>query len=183
MPANERELFDHLRSHAGTRFEIDLLAFALLTLDKFEWVEECEKRNAVPTQAEMDGWISQITTGRVQQARERAAQFFDESARLYLADEFEEARKKAIDEAIVSSVQSAVTTIKSAGNFWKQAGLAMVTAVLAPVIIGAIIVAAGAYDHFMVTPTKFSDALGGDKVAPQPTSDAGPQPSFGNQHK
>jgi hypothetical protein len=71
--------------------------------------------------------------------RNEAAGFFDTAAREYLEDEIEAAKRGVLDAEILKEV-------KAGGNFWRQIWIALVTAILAPLIIGGRIAAAIAYN-------------------------------------
>jgi hypothetical protein len=153
MPANDREVWNYLRGDVETPTELDFISYSIYAFEKYDWVEQFEKDTGhIPSQADIDQWISHITPNRFNSIRKAAAELFDIAARRYLADEIAEERQHAVDTSILDAV-------KSASAFWKQAALALITAILAPLIIGGMILAVGAYDHFYPTATDVSRAL------------------------
>ena len=153
MPANDREVFEYLTSNPDTPIEIDLLTFAIFAQERREWHKLVEsQKNAPPTQAEMDAWVSQITEWRFDQMRDEAIRFFDSAARAYLADEMEAAKTAVFQDTIIREV-------KAAGGLWRQLFLALIAAILAPLIIGGIIAVAINYDKFYPTIGSVSDHL------------------------
>jgi len=95
--------------------------------------------------------------------REDAARLFDKAARQYLADEIEQHKRNAVRDSILVEV-------KSAGAFWKQMAIALVTAILAPLIIGAMIAAALTYDRVAPTATALSQHILGRQSQPPAVS-------------
>lgn len=151
MPANDREVFQYLTSDPDTPIEIDLLTFAIFAQELREWHNLIEsQRKAPPTQPEIDAWVSQITTWRFDQMREEAVRFFDKAARAYLADEIEDLKTQVFQDTIIREV-------KAAGGFWRQLALAVIGAVLSPLIIGLIIASALLYDKWYPTIGSVSD--------------------------
>lgn len=168
MPANDREVFDYLTSDPDTPIEIDLLTFAIFAQERREWHKLFERQKAQPpSQAEIDGWVSQITNWRFDQMRDEAARFFDSAARAYMADEMEAAKRAVFQDAIVREV-------KAAGGLWRQLFLALVAAILAPLIIGAVIAVAINYDKFYPTIGSVSEHL---EKPPATSLDQNKQPS------
>ncbi len=134
MPSNDREVFDHLRSGDEAAQQIDFLAYALFAYEKSEWISHFEaKRGQVPNQAEIDAWIGDITTYQFTGMRQKAADLFDAAARTYMRDEIEGLEERALNSAIVAEV-------RAAGVWWKQLLTALAMSILAPLILGAIIV-------------------------------------------
>lgn len=153
MPANDREVFEYLKADQETAVEIDFLTFAIFAHERQQWCELFEKQNGhQPSQAEIDQWISQITNWRFEQMREEAVRFFDIAARIYLEDEMEEAKTAVFQDTIIREV-------KAAGGFWRQLFLALMAAILAPLIIGGIIAVAIVYDKFYPTIGSVSEHL------------------------
>jgi hypothetical protein len=99
--------------------------------------------------------------------REEAVRFFDNAAREYLAEEMEEAKEAVFQDTIIREV-------KAAGGLWRQLFLALIAAILAPLIIGAMIAVAITYDKFYPTIGSVSEHLAKpptetpDKAAPIP---------------
>jgi hypothetical protein len=151
MPGNDREVFEYLKADQQTAVEIDFLTFAIFAHERQQWCELFETNNGrPPTQPEIDQWISQITDWRFGQMREEAIRFFDIAARAYLSDEVEAAKDEVLQNTIIREV-------KAAGGFWRQLALALVAAVLAPLIIGGFIAAAIVYDKFYPTISSVSE--------------------------
>jgi hypothetical protein len=163
MPANDQEVFEYLGADQTTPIEIDLLTYAIFAHEKQEWSQLFEKQKGTkPSHAEVHDWISQITDWRFGQMREEAIQFFDKAAREYLAEEMEAVRKEVFQDTIIREV-------KAAGGFWRQLSLALIAALLAPLIIGSAIAVAITYDKFYPTISNVSE-----HVAKQPPTTAAP---------
>lgn len=160
MPANDREVFQYLTSNPDTPIEIDLLTFAIFAQEMREWHKLIEnQRQAPPTQPEIDAWVSQITVWRFDQMREEAARFFDNAARAYLSEEIENLKKQVFQDTIIREV-------KAAGGFWRQLALAVIGAVLSPLIIGLIIASALLYDKWYPTISRVADHTKPSVTAP-----------------
>jgi hypothetical protein len=141
MPAYDREVYAHLTADQGTSIEIDMLTYAIFANERHEWVKHFQQRQGrPPTEAEIDDWTANISDWRFTQMREEAIQFFDTAARNYLEEEIAGIR----DEALRSSV---IAEVKAAGGFWRQLAMQVITAILAPLIIGLFILAALTYDR------------------------------------
>jgi hypothetical protein len=163
MPSNEREVFDYLTSNDSTTSEEDFLTFAVFAFERREWMAQFEKSHSrPPTQEDIDRWISELSDWQFAQMRSHAAGMFDAAARAYLKDEIEEASNKARDAEIITQIKAAT------GGFWRQLGLALITAILAPLIIGAMIVSANYYSHFFPTPSDVSNKVQPGESGPQP---------------
>jgi hypothetical protein len=153
MINDDREIFLHISNNDKTSLETDFMTYAVYAFEKYQWVEQCRLRiGAFPTETETNRWISEITDYRLASFREEAARLFDAGARNYLKDELEVEKRRAVDESILNEV-------KASGSFWRQIGIALITSILAPLIIGAMIVAALAYERVMITATGVSQHL------------------------
>ncbi len=159
MPDNDQEVFEQLQADPETPREIDLLTYAIFAQEKQQWLELFEKKNnRKAKQAEIDKWISELTDWRFSQMREEAVQFFDTAARAYLSEEIDVAKKEVREETIIREV-------RAAGGFWRQLAMQMITAVLAPLLIGLIIAAAILYDKNTPRITDITDRI--NKPAPE----------------
>lgn len=150
MPASDREVWDFLREDQTLSAELQYITYAIFSFEKYDWV--CLHEAAAggpPTQQEVDHWIAQITPNRFSDMREKAASLFDNAARRYLAEEIVGQRQDAVNTSILAAV-------RSASAFWKQVALALIAAILAPLIIGAMIVLAHNYDRFYPTASEIS---------------------------
>lgn len=133
MPNSDLEVFDHVISDAETSLEIDYLTYALFAWKKKEWVEHfAAKHGNRPTQAEIDGWITQLPDSEYLIMRRDAAQYFADAARAFLADQIEEEKKKAVNESILAEVKQFTSP-------WKHFGIALAMAIIAPVFLGGLI--------------------------------------------
>jgi hypothetical protein len=163
MPANDREVFEYLKADDSTPIEIDLLTFAIFAHERQQWCELFKQQKSEdPTQVEIDDWISQITEWRFGQMRDEAARFFDIAARDYLSGEVEAAKKAVFEDTIIREV-------KAAGGFWRQLALALIAAVLAPILIGAIIASALLWDRTAPTITAISEKMQPSAKSTQPS--------------
>ncbi len=68
----------------------------------------------------------------------------DAAAHEYVAEETAEFEKNVLHAAIVREV-------RAASNIWRQLGLALLTSILAPVLLGAIILFGLTYDEWFPT--------------------------------
>ena len=174
MPSNDREVFDHLASQAEVgkqERQIAFLSYALFAYEKREWIKLFKSKNAdeESSQADIDGWISNITGSLYTTWRNEAERFFVDAADAYFEDRFLGEREAILRSAIVSEV-------KAAGSFGRQLGIALATAILAPLIIGGVIALAIVYDKQMVTGTWVADRVGNATKAPVPPTPASPTP-------
>jgi hypothetical protein len=161
MPNNDIEVFEHLTADRDTPLEIDYFTFAIFALKKKKWIEHYKERNNgnAPSQADIDNWISQITDFDFGQMRNEAADYFHAAAEDHLEEYIEDQKKEAVKESILSEVESAMTKVKSFTSPWKHLGIALLMAVIAPVLLGGIFFFLGVFDrtfpvHVTVTPTE-----------------------------
>lgn len=145
MPRNDQETFIHLTVQTDTSYEINLLTYALYADEKAKWIEHFAIQNGKsPSIADTERWISNITDQHFEHMRLKAARYFDAAAREYMRAEIEQGKKDVLETSIIKEV-------KAAGSFWRQIGIAILTAVLAPIIIGGIIAAFLAYNEIFPT--------------------------------
>ncbi|WP_152047136.1 hypothetical protein [Aureimonas psammosilenae] len=157
MPRNDQETFAHLISNPNVSYEINLLSYALFADEKAKWVEHFTAlHGSQPSSADTENWVSNITDQHFEHMRLKAARFFDAAAREYLAKEFDQEKKEVLQSKIISEV-------KAAGAFWRQMAIAILTAVLAPVIIGGIIAAFLAYNEVFPTFIRVPTQIDGTK--------------------
>ena len=147
MINSDREVFEHIGQNPETGLEIDFLTYAIYAYEKYQWMELFKQQTGdYPTEEEAVRWISQITNFRFAGYREDAARLFDSAARSYMAEEIEREKQRAVRESILNEV-------RAAASWWRQTGIALITAILAPLIIGSLIVGALWYDQLMFTAT------------------------------
>lgn len=136
MPVNDREVFEKLTGGGDAPSVDNFITYALFAFERREWINHhAGTKGEPPSDADIETWISNISDYQFEQMRARAASFFDVASREYMADEMEAARQEVLKSAVVKEV-------KAAGNFWRQLFIATATAIIGPVIIGLIIVAA-----------------------------------------
>lgn len=70
-----------------------------------------------------------------------AVEFFDNAARAYLADELASRHDKAFQSTLVAAVTKGL-------SFKRQLGLALLTSILSPVILGLLLVSIVNYDRW-----------------------------------
>lgn len=140
MPANDREVLRYLTASEDTAEAEDLLTFAMFAYERDEWIKHyAELHGNEPNQAEIDSWTANISDYHFASLRQKAITFFDTAARDYLRDEMSLARQQAIEEEIV-------TRVRAASAWWRQFAIAVITAVLTPIILGAILASILAYN-------------------------------------
>ena len=153
MPANDREVFETITSTEDTEVYIGFIAYAIFAHHKREWTKLYEKdhNGQAATQQDIDQWISNITDLQFNEMKEEAARFFDSAARDYLKDEMEDEKKEAVNQSILSEVKGFTSP-------WRHLGIALLMAVLAPIILGGIIFFFGIFDSsfpiHIIWPTK-----------------------------
>lgn len=175
MPRNDRDVFAYLVGNEGSTLQIDYLTFALFAHEKREWIRlyESQHEDQSPSQAEIDNWISNLTDSQFVSMRSSAESFFVEAATAYFEDRLEAEREAILRSTIVSEV-------RAAGAWWKQVGIALLTTIVSPLIIGVIIAAAYFYDKHMFTPTSIADHF--KPAAQENYSPGGASPPISVQH-
>ena len=169
MPGSDREVFDLFRSNGTAALEVRYLAYALFTFEKSEWADHFAKRiGRPPAQADVDDWIANLSDHRFEDLRRQAVDLFDIAARNYLREEMEAADERALGSAIVAQV-------RNAGSFWKQLGLALATAIVAPILLGGVILGAKYYSS-LPTPADIA-AKGEPAASPAERKPSGQPPS------
>jgi hypothetical protein len=93
--------------------------------------------------------------------RDEAVQFFDTAARNYLEDEIAGIKTDLLTSTIVAEV-------RAAGGFWRQLAMQVITAIIAPLIIGLLIVAALTYDREAPTTGGIMGRLRSSPAQPAP---------------
>ncbi|WP_375459897.1 hypothetical protein [uncultured Enterovirga sp.] len=140
MPTSDQEVFEKLTGDEEIPDELAFITYALFAHERREWIRHYEQRHGEPPSvADVESWIGNLTDSQFGQMRTQAAGFFDAAARSYLADEIEARERLALQDAIVREV-------KTAGAFWRQFAIALLTSILAPIIIGGVIAAALVYN-------------------------------------
>jgi hypothetical protein len=131
MPDNDMEAFEYVVSNSETALEIDYLTYAMFAYKKRMWLEHFKRHNndQMPTQAQIDGWISQLSDYDFLQMRNEAAGFFDDSAKEYLREYTAERERTAVNDSILRQV-------KSYANPWKDILITIICAIVAPLILG-----------------------------------------------
>jgi hypothetical protein len=140
MPRNDREVWELITKDDGS--EIAYLTYAIYAFEKYDFAKHFETIHGRPaSQDDVDRWIAQVTPARFASMRLKAADLFDRAARAYLAADIEEQKRAAVNASIAS-------TLLSASSWWKQLGIAVVTAVVTPIVLGAAIVSIIHYDEY-----------------------------------
>lgn len=134
MPNNDTEVFDHLLSDEKTDVEIDYLTYAIFGFRKRQWIDHFKSRNdgRPPSQAEIDGWISELTNYDFIRMRSEAADIFDVAAREYLEDDITRQKQEAVDSSILSEIKKFTSPVR-------HIAIALLMAIVAPIILGGII--------------------------------------------
>jgi hypothetical protein len=152
MPNNDIEVFDHLLADTDINVEIDYLAYAIFGFRKRQWIDHHKSRNdgPPPNQAEIDGWISELTNYDFVRMRSEAADIFDVAAREYLEEDIKRQKQEAVDSSILSEVKKFTSPTR-------HIAIALVMAIVAPIILGGLIFFAGLFDksfplHFYTSP-------------------------------
>jgi len=161
MPNNDIEVFEHLTADKETALEIDFLTYAIFAYKKSEWIKHFQKHteNRLPNREEIDNWISQLTDYDFDRMRDEAAEFFHASAEDHLEEYIENQKKEAVDSSILSEVRSTMTRVKYFTSPWKHLGIALLMAVIAPVLLGGVLFLLGIFDksfpvHVTIAPTE-----------------------------
>ncbi len=140
MPANDRQVFEKLTSEGGPESHLNFLAYALFAFHKSKWIElyKSTHNGQEPQQAEIDDWISNITDFQFNDMKLEAGRLFDVAARDYLEDEIQEEKEQAVSASILSE-------IKRFTSAWRHLGVALLMAIVAPVLLGGIVLLIGLY--------------------------------------
>jgi hypothetical protein len=141
MPTNDREVFDKLTSDEETDVYIDFIAYAIFARHKREWIRHYEQSNngKTPSQTDIDQWISNITDFQFSDMQEEAARLFDSAAREYLETEIESEKERAVSESILAEVKGFTSPLR-------HLGIALLMAILAPILLGGVIFLLGVFD-------------------------------------
>jgi hypothetical protein len=158
MPSDDRDVWVAIVSDKTRARELQYLTYAIYSFERYEWYEQMEKeRGKVPTPHEINDWIAQITKTRIQVWGDSAARTFDSAARAYLEDEFAKKRQEILDNSVVSRIKesletfgedlrNAVATVQKSSSFGNVLFTSFIAAILAPIILGLIILAIQAAD-------------------------------------
>ena len=163
MPRNDREVFDAITT-GDSPAHIDLLTYALFAAEKKEWMLHFGSANdRPPEQAEIDGWIANVSEYQFTRMRAAALDFFVESAENYLQERIAQHKEDILNTAVVAQV-------RAASSWWKQLALSLLAAIVAPLILGLVLVAINAYSGL------FTHNDVAKKVLPPSTSQQPPTP-------
>ncbi|MGP9819516.1 hypothetical protein ACTZWW_05840 [Salinarimonas sp. NSM] len=139
MPASEREVYEHLLARADSARAVTMIAYAVFAEERKHWIDLFRARaGRAPTQSEIDDWVADLPEVRFKKLLDEAATYFDDAARSYLKTEMDGLRDRILQSQIIRQV-------RAASGWWRQLAIALMTAILAPLIIGAVIVSALAW--------------------------------------
>lgn len=148
MPKSDLEVFEYLSSDPQTSLHVDYLTYAIFTHDKHSWIAHFEAQHGrLPTQEEIDTWISNITEQQFGRMMDAAVEFFDNAARAYLADELATEQEKTFQGTLVKTVTQGL-------SFKRQLGLSLLSSILSPIILGLILVSIVNYDRWFPSVVK-----------------------------
>ncbi len=175
MPNNDREVFERLTSEPDTEIAQDFLTYAIFAHEKGQWIELFQSRNGGqdPNQVDIDNWISNLTDSQFLSMRQSARTFFVEAAEAFFEARLEAERDSILREAIISEV-------RSASDWRKQLGMALLTTIAAPLILGGLI-ALGLFISTLPTPADIARFFHSTPVssppapAPAPATPVTPQ--------
>ena len=157
MPTNDRDVWVDILSGSEPS-ELQYLTYAIYSFEKYEWYKQFEAKKGVPpTPAEFNDWISQITESRIKVWRENAAKFFAEAAATYMRDYIAQERQNALNDHLITlidtkldknaeALRDRLDLFSRATALWKQILVAVVIAILSPIILGLLILAIQAAD-------------------------------------
>ena len=183
MPASDREVFQHLTSDPNQSEVSNFLTYAQFAFDRREWIAyRTQEDGREPTEEMIAAWTADQTPHDFEQLRLRAASFFDYAARDYMQPEIKAAGDDALRSGVLREVASAVEVqkaglaatlaeVRSAGAFRKQFGIALLTAILAPLLIGAAIGAALIFNDRLPTIRDVAKAVAAPPAPPAATPD------------
>ncbi|GAB6842201.1 hypothetical protein HNR00_003767 [Methylorubrum rhodinum] len=178
MPTNDREVFQHLTGDPNHSDVSNFLTYAQFAFDRREWFAHRTREDGrEPTEEMVAAWTMNHTPHSFEQLRLRAQSFFDYAARDYMQDEIEAARQEALQSGVLREVASATKAqelglkatleqVKSAGALWRQAAIALLTAILAPIIIGGILALALLGEKAIPTIAGVKDAVSRQAAPP-----------------
>jgi hypothetical protein len=109
---------------------------------KAQWIDHFKSRNADrhPNQQEIDGWITELSDYDFYQMRTEAADFFHNAAEEHLKASIESQKKAVLESAILADVRRFTSPMR-------HLGIALLMAIVAPVILGGIIFFASLFDR------------------------------------
>jgi hypothetical protein len=154
MAKDDREVFQHLCAVSeDLSEEIAFLTYAIYAREKYEWfARRTDETGTAPSLTDVNRWIADITESRYVSMRERAAQLFDAASWQYLRPKIEVDREDFLRKSIL-------TEVRAAGALWRQLFFSVVAAILTPLILGVVIVAALTYEKVMPTAGEVSQML------------------------
>jgi hypothetical protein len=105
MPANDRDVYAYFSTRPDTSPEVVALAYAGFAKAKYDWIAHIEAMGGVaPSAAEVDRWIVELPTSRLEGFLEDAIDHFDLAARAYMAEDLADVAEAARDNAVVREV-------------------------------------------------------------------------------
>ena len=159
MPATDREVFDAIFADKNTEVEIDMLTYAAYAWESMNGLEIARVAGTSRHKRKSITGFQLLHLTVSTACGPRAAELFDIAARGYLAEAHKKDTEDAIGRSIVSEVKAIVSEVRAASGFGKQLTVALVTAILAPIIIGGIIAGALTWDKFFPTPTEAANTI------------------------
>ncbi len=145
MPKNDREVFDHLVSDKGTALQIDFLTYAVLRMKRGNGssYSKSERRAGADTGGyrQLDFQSDRLPIRQHAKRRGECVR----TSRLRLFRGAACCRTRILRSVIVAEV-------RAASVWWKQLAVALLTAIVAPVLLGGINAALYFYSTY-TTPT------------------------------
>jgi hypothetical protein len=175
MPINDLEVFDRFLAEDGTDIEIDYLAYAVFAFRKACWSDRwLEVNGNPPNQQEIDTWITGLSEYDFSRMRDEAVDVFDIAARRYMREDIEQAREEGCKESYASTIVEVKSQIISVGRFRNQLLIALMTAIMTPIILGGSIILLRAFEDYM--PKIFQISGGTQSTNPPAASPPFPTP-------
>lgn len=142
LPKSEGEVFDYFlaQSDSSSPTEIDSLAYVAFSYRKKHWRVHFKQRTGRnPSQQEMDDWVSSLSPFEFGEMRKTALQNFRTAADAYMREILESHKTAAVKASILNE-------IKSFTSPWRHLPIALIMAIVAPILFGMLIFLASVFD-------------------------------------
>ena len=157
MPKNVTDVFHRLVGTDEDAIKQNVpgfVAYGLFWAELDAWIRhQVKDGKPYPTPQEIDDHIAHnIPESHFIDIENNALELFVEVSLDILKETIDEKIREAVDQSVVHEVKAhqegALAEFRKSGNLWRQLGMALITAIVAPLILGAILVLINAYSHY-----------------------------------
>jgi hypothetical protein len=155
-----------------TRDVAGIISYGLFWADLEAWINHrVSNGNPHPSAEEINQHIqNNLTANYFRDLESKSLQLFGEASLTFLEERIEAEKEEAVRKSLLDSMQAhnaaVLSEVSKGSNFYRQTFMALLTAIVAPLILGAILVAIKYYSDF-ATPRDVETQLAPPIAAPK----------------